>query len=296
MSTTSVGCPICNNKQIAHLFLIATSEVAECPRCLVRFLRPQPSDRALADIYTADYFLGDQDGIAASEVTRLKAATASLYLQQILSLRNGNPGTLLEIGSGTGDFLATAQSEGFSVQGIEFSANAVEAANSRLGANLVQQGEIETALLPPNFFDIVFFSDVIEHVRDPVRFISRVRRCLKPGGLVYIVTPSTDSWSHKLMGRYWMEYKLEHLYYFNRMSLGQLLRNAKFDELRLSPNYKVLSFDYIHAHFRRFRVTFWSDLVHLFSFLVPNALSRKEWHVVASGVIATALKAKDDPS
>ena len=285
-------CPICSSPQLSKEFVFHIYEVTQCGKCQLRFLCPQPSDETLAGIYTSNYFLGDHDGIDGSEVNCLKVATAATYLQHILALRSGVPGDLLEIGSGTGDFLLEAQNRGFTVQGIELSADAVKTANRRLGlgSDRVQQGEVESALLEENFFDVVFFSDVIEHVRCPTSFISQVHRCLKPGGMVYIVTPSTDSWSHTLMGKHWMEYKIEHLYYFNKTSLSHLLKWSAFDRLEFFPNYKVLSFEYVHAHFRRFPVVFWSKTFDVISKAIPRALKSRHYNIVASGMVATGVK------
>jgi SAM-dependent methyltransferase len=36
---------------------------------------------------------------------------------------------------------------------------------------------------------------VIEHVRSPFDFLQEIHRVLKPGGTLFIATPSIDSWS-----------------------------------------------------------------------------------------------------
>lgn len=264
----------------------------DCQECGLQLLQPQPNDSKLAEIYSASYFLNDSDGISSEEVNCLKRETAAVYVNHILSLQSGKLGTLLEVGSGTGEFLLEAQRRGFQVRGIEYSADAVAVANQRLGGEYVQQGEVETANLPNHYFDIVFLADVIEHVRSPKPFVAILQQCLKPEGLIYIVTPSTDSWSRKLMGRRWTEYKIEHFHYFNRRSLTLLLEANGFDQIRFAPNHKILSLRYICAHFRRFRVPFWSSLAETMTRLIPAPLARRKLKIVASGIVATGRKIK----
>lgn len=256
----------------------------------MEFLHPQPSAEVLNSVYSAHYFLGEGEGVTQSEVFSQKRRTAEMYVRQLLAISGSRKGRLLEVGCGSGEFLDAALEQGFEVKGIEISEHAVAAANARLGTATVQCGIIEDAALEPAEFDVVAFSDVIEHVRDPHAFLRRVHYCLRPGGIVFIVTPDTDSWSHRLMRNHWMEYKLEHLYYFNRRSIRLLLAHHNFSHVHISPNAKALSFDYIRAHFRRFPVPFWSQAVELFGTAVPQALSRRVFPVVASGMVAAARK------
>ncbi len=221
-------------------------------------------------------FLVNEKASAATKLSRQKSATAELYIRQLLELTDGKRGSLLEIGCGHGDFLVTAKANGFQVRGIEVSADAAARANARLGEELVQTGNIENTNLPPAQFDVAVMLDVLEHVQNPNHAINHIRYWLQPGGLLLIVTPTTDSWSRRLMKKNWMEYKLEHLLYFNRGSIRHLLSNNGFADVRFAPNAKALTFNYIRAHFRRFRVPFWTEAVNLAGIVIPRNLSRKD--------------------
>jgi SAM-dependent methyltransferase len=241
-------------------------------------------------IYDERYFLGEREDLSPGAVDGLKRATAKLYVDQIYRVNSGPGLTLLEIGCGTGDFLAEAQSRGLSVRGVEYSEPAAAAANRKLGAQLVQTGSIDTVTLPERFFEVIAFSDVLEHVREPRRFVARVYSLLKPGGFVFAVTPSLDSWSRKLMGNRWMEYKVEHLFYFGHESLQRLFLSAGYERVTFVPNYKVLSLDYVNAHFRRFPVPVWTPFLAALGRVAPRWLAGKPVRVVASGTIVLAHK------
>ena len=107
-------------------------------------------------------------------------------------------------------------------------------------------------LIPAEYFDVVAASDVIEHTRSPKDFLEKAYALLRPGGLIFLVTPSLDSWSRKLLGNRWMEYKVEHLFYFGQKSLSRLLTDVGFEPPMFAVNRKVLSLDYVYRHFDRF--------------------------------------------
>jgi spore maturation protein CgeB len=286
----SQACRICGSDIHRVLFERFGRNLVECSECGVQFLDPQPTDEDLERIYTSQYFLNERDSVSPEAVSRLKRATASLYLDHIGRFVQAERSRLLEIGCGTGDFLVEARIRGFEVRGIEFSAAAATTANKRLSSNVVETGEIHQTNFGDNSFDVVAFADVIEHVRDPVHFIRRVHRLLRPGGFLFLVTPSIDSWSRRLLGQNWMEYKLEHLHYFGNESLGSLLKRGGFDSIELSSNWKVLSLEYADGHFQRFPIPFWSGFVRLLRGIAPKRLAERPFRVVASGTTATARK------
>ncbi len=56
-----------------------------------------------------------------------------------------------------------------------------------------QHALMETAVLPENYFDIVYSSMVMEHVEKPEDYLQAVKRCLKPGGVHLFLTPNANS-------------------------------------------------------------------------------------------------------
>lgn len=220
----------------------------------------------------------------------LKRATAKLYLDIISPFVQARSPKFLEIGCGSGDFLMEAESRGFEVEGLEYSEHAAARANRQLGHQAVRVGSPERKYLPPEQYDVIGAFDVIEHLRNPKQSLSDLHGALKPGGLLAIVTPSLNSWSRRLLGRYWMEYKTEHLTYFSRRSLAQLFEKTGFAQIQFFPNYKVLSFDYVAAHFARFPVPVVGPLIQFSRAILPDKLVHRPTKIVASGITVIARK------
>ena len=258
---------------------------------------PQPSDEELGRIYGENYFLVEDNEAGRQHVDSLKQGTADLYLDLLARYRGGRLEgvNLLEIGCGQGDFLTRAAHRGMQVTGIEYSSHACEVARTKLagrsGAEIIC-GEVDD-FPADGQFDVCAFSDVIEHVRNPRTFLERVARLLRPGGTVFLATPTLDSWSARLLGSRWMEFKAEHLFYFRSSNLETLLLDSGFTGVLQGPCVKTLSTDYITGHFERYPVPGFTPIIKAGRRLVPIALRRHPIHVVASGMIMLATLSGD---
>jgi 2-polyprenyl-3-methyl-5-hydroxy-6-metoxy-1,4-benzoquinol methylase len=289
-------CPACDGKTFTERLHFSTMTIMTCAGCGLACQNPQPSDDELARIYGPDYFIGSgADRWLATQFNVVKRGTARMQLSCIASYLSGlghvpNRGRLIEIGCGHGNFLIEAKSRGYTVQGIEFSKDAAEHANEMLGSDSVLVGTTLSIDLPSEAYDVCVLADVIEHVRDPHATISYVSRILKPGGLVFISTPSTASWSARLMGSFWMQFKLEHLFYFDPHSLERLLARAGFRNIQIYSGWKSLTADYIAGHFEKYPVPGISWAVCTVNRLLPRSVSKRLIPVTASGIYMLGLR------
>ncbi|MEW6451038.1 MAG: methyltransferase domain-containing protein [Pseudomonadota bacterium] len=94
---------------------------------------------------------------------------------------------ILEIGAGTGEQALTLQRWGFDVTAIEITDS--NYAKNRVFPVIDYDGAHFP--LPDASVDVVFSSNVLEHVRDLPQIYSEIRRVLKPGGYCVHVMPTT---------------------------------------------------------------------------------------------------------
>jgi SAM-dependent methyltransferase len=284
-------CPICGSNQLFYSFSHQSYRVMSCSDCAAMFLNPQPSDGELAKIYTESYFLGHESEQGRRNTSEMKCATARQYLAELARYSGAPSGRLLEVGCGEGDFLSEAEAAGYDVTGVEYSAAACATAGKRMQRGRVLQGELADANLPESHFDVCVLNDVIEHVRDPLAFLREVRRVLRPGGALFIATPDLNSWSARMMKERWMEWKPEHLTYFNRDNIQTALLKAGFQDVLVRPGWKILSFDYVRAHFEKFPVPLFTGAFRLLGKILPESVRAKHRRVVASGMMVFSRKA-----
>lgn len=289
-------CPVCQATRFTARTTIQGVAIEACNGCGLLVQNPQPSDDQLAAIYGANYFIGSSENDPlAPHFDLVKRATASLQLDEVAAyLRErgqvADRLSLLEVGCGRGNMLLEARNRGYQIHGREFSTDAARVANLKLGADVVRVDAIGEETFPQQSFDVCILADVIEHVRDPAGFLQTICRLLKPGGVVFIATPSTDSWSAKLLGWNWMEYKPEHLFFFNPKTITRLLENAGFDNVEISSGRKVLTPDYMIGHFEKYPVPVFSRLLGALRAFAPAALLARPIRVTPSGINVLAAK------
>lgn len=289
-------CPFCESTAVHFSFKMQDEyPVWDCEHCRSRFLNPQPSDEVLAQIYQANYFLGGDSPEAQAERLRMKQKTARLFLEQLKDYRGKHEGTLLEIGCGQGELLVEAEQLGYDVMGVEYSEHAVGVAQSRLTRGRVLKGEVTDVALEPHSFDVILNTDVIEHVRDVKAFLASIHRLLKPGGVLVMTTISVNTLSHRLLGRSWVEFKVEHLSYFSDNALYLLLFNAGFQQVTLQPAYKILTPEYLKHHFVKYPVPVLTQIAQVGYRLLPPAIQQRDFRLTGSGVTLIATAAPIPP-
>ena len=142
---------------------------------------------------------------------------------------------VLDLGCGQGDFTAALAAHGAAPLGIEVAEAALARARSRHPGLEFGRAALDAPLpLPDNRFDAVWAGEVIEHVADTARWLSEVRRVLRPRGRLLLTTP--DHGRLRLLAggieRY-SEPLGDHLHLYTAASLRQTLEELGFGELAI---------------------------------------------------------------
>lgn len=140
-------------------------------------------------------------------------------------------GKVLDIGCGDGANAIKLKKMGFNVEGCDISKNAVKKASYK-GIFAVQV-DVNSNKLPfkSSSYDIVWLTDVIEHVFWPEYLISEIFRILKPSGFLYLSTPNISWWGIRtqiLFGKTLSDIHPEHIHWFTFCRLEKLLLAYKF--------------------------------------------------------------------
>ncbi len=95
---------------------------------------------------------------------------------------------VLDVGCGNGSVLRYLQSQGFTeLHGLEISRYAIRRLN--ICGIKMHNGVLPSIPLPDASFDAVIASQVLEHIIRRRRFMTEIRRVLKPGGRAFIFVP-----------------------------------------------------------------------------------------------------------
>lgn len=237
LALTHVACCVCGAEDAAPIgvgedFEYHTSPdsflAMQCRRCGLVYVDPRPASTELERIYPSTYhafnFSAERYGFVYRVRRRLEGRRAMQWCK-------GLPpdARILDVGCGDGFHLRLLRDFGpptWTLEGVDASPRAVDAA--RAAGLTVHLGTIEALELPTARYDAVVLIATIEHVDDPPGVLRAVRRVLKPGGRIIIVTDNTDTLDFKLFrGRHWGGYHFpRHFNLFNRATLTRLANTA----------------------------------------------------------------------
>jgi SAM-dependent methyltransferase len=141
-------------------------------------------------------------------------------------------GALLDIGCGTGNFLAAARDAGYTVTGTELDRNAAQFAKTQLGLPRVLGLTISefAEKYADEKFDVVTFFEVLEHQAAPLEFLRNVRASLRPRGYIALSVPNRERW---LTGPDVLDYPPNHFLRWNAAALRNVLGSSGFEILAI---------------------------------------------------------------
>jgi SAM-dependent methyltransferase len=141
-------------------------------------------------------------------------------------------GKLLDIGCGTGNFLAAARDAGYRVTGIELDRNAARFAKEKLDLHNIFPLTVAefSEQYPEERFDVVTFFEVLEHQAAPVEFLQKIRSCVRAGGLIALSVPNRERW---MTGPDVLDYPPNHFLRWSAGSLQKFLSAQGFEILSL---------------------------------------------------------------
>jgi 2-polyprenyl-3-methyl-5-hydroxy-6-metoxy-1,4-benzoquinol methylase len=149
---------------------------------------------------------------------------------------------VLDVGCSSGYLARPLVERGCTVVGIELDARAAAAARTVCEEVLV--GDAESIELPfaPGSFDVVLCGDLVEHLRDPERFLGRVRPLLRDGGRLVLTTPNVANWTIRL-GLLFGRWRYTERGILDRTHAHLFTRNTLVETLA-AAGYRVLELDF----------------------------------------------------
>jgi SAM-dependent methyltransferase len=149
---------------------------------------------------------------------------------------------LLEIGCGNGSFLDEMRRCHLqTVMGVEPSVQAVEQASGTVKTAIINEA-FHRGLFPPETFDVVCAFHVLDHLREPARFIKECFRILDKKGIVILVCHNVDALVNKVLGEYSPVFDVEHTFLFNPATLHNLVESCGLvprDEGKVTNTYPL---------------------------------------------------------
>lgn len=124
-------------------------------------------------------------------LTEVKGNTRTRYHGLLSLVQKAGSGRALDYGCGWGHYSIALADKGFTVEGIDLSANEIGICQLVWG----QRANVRFTSTPisdftPSSFDLVLSSQVIEHVHNVGNYLSGINRVLRPGAVLAISLPN----------------------------------------------------------------------------------------------------------
>ncbi|NNC95598.1 MAG: class I SAM-dependent methyltransferase [Chitinophagales bacterium] len=215
-------CLICDSRNLKTLERYRKAYLVNCTDCGFTFSSEIPSAAELQAHYQK---YGRNDYLSPITIKRYHE-----ILDGFEKYRKNN--RLLDVGCGIGYFLKEAQKRGWEVYGTEFTDEAIELCESK-GIKM-KKGMLDKSMFPENYFDVVTYFEVIEHINNPTEEIANMHEVIRPGGVCYMTTPNFNGLSrHCLKEEYNVITYPEHLSYYTPKTLSNLFKTHGFRTVNL---------------------------------------------------------------
>ena len=236
-------CPVCPAPPAPKLIFRKKDGIGiwRCPACGVHYASPRFDEPSLLAIYENEAFSDmsvydnwsydawARSGTRGWRLSNLKTQLVKRYL------RDG--ASVLDVGCGTGEFVAVARRNNLDAEGIDTSKMLIDVGRNIMKVPVHQVDSKD--FRPSREFDGIVIWDVLEHLYDPVDTLKKCAKLLVPGGFVFAQVPNLRGLSNRFKsfacraglskkdhGHFGFPY---HLYSFDRRSLAGLMAAAGFN-------------------------------------------------------------------
>ncbi len=221
-----------------------------CKKCELGMLDDNQSETGLKNFYNKDYRTKFKPKLdKASNPEELFNIYSNFQGERINRIRKflNKKMKLLEIGCSTGMFLFQVKKYVREIIGIDYDSKAAGFASKICGCPVFNINIEETGLSEQTF-DIICVFQTLEHVKNPLEFLMRVKKYLKPEGMIYIEVPNLQDaliHAYNLPNHYNFYFHSAHLWYFSAKSLNILMKEAGFKgRVFFTQDYNILNHMY----------------------------------------------------
>lgn len=277
----SAACPLCGGER-SELFRAAPDrfspqagalyKIHRCLQCNMIYLNPRPAEENSGRFYEhADYLPFASLTAAPSLIARVyeRVRRANLrwkrrVVTEFLQRNNDKKtaGKLLDVGCGTGEFLAEMKLAGWQVEGLERDERAAKWAREQQQIP-VTAGRVEQLTASTQQYDLITLWHVLEHLYRPGLALEILAQRLRNDGCLLIAVPNIAGVDARVYKSNWVALDApRHVNHFSLETLGRLaakqgLTLRWWRQLPLDNFFNTLMSEKLAAQQRRGRFYLW---------------------------------------
>lgn len=232
-------CPVCASSSFQPFLTVRDHTVSQnefqiqtCSSCGLGITNPRPNQHSIGLFYQSINYVSHTGG-TNSLLDQVYRFARKFTLRWKLNLINHfkQPGTLLDYGSGTGEFLKYIRNHQWNGTGVEPSENA------RTKADTIVKSNIYPHLISvKGSFDVITLWHVLEHVHNLNETLAKLKALLNESGIMLLAVPNYLSADANKYGAYWAGYDVpRHLWHFTQKNMEQLLSLHRLELIKVVP-------------------------------------------------------------
>ena len=264
-----IYCPLCGKTSLSFNVWVKTEvgDILRCEKCGLGFLNLNPKDiPVFEELNLSTYNLKSYYRL----LIRMQHELANRYKNQLKEISRivKEGGKLVDIGCSIGLFLNTAASFGFEPYGYDVNKINLKKAKKFFAINALPDNYLEDKK-HKNLFDVATMWDVLEHLKDPVEYLSKLKYIVKPGGLLVVQCPNMESYEFLKFGNKWNWLTPgDHLQFFTPTTLTKVVAAGGFIPIKVKIWLDPLTFSNVMLSVRN------RDPTLLFNRLVTKVLRK----------------------
>ncbi len=231
-----MNCVLCDARLEPHLSKAGrdgkTYAIGRCTGCSVWQIAPMPTEAELTALYQSDYFKVRSDrGYADYTSEKIYRSVVSTLEKNLIDLRfpawektlSGKK-YLLEVGCAAGHAVAYFAARGWHATGMDIAHEMIEAGKAA-GRPLIE-ADFLTHDFAGQKYELITHWATLEHLPRAEEFLRKMKQLLAPGGRIYLSTCNTGYFARRKRDHWRYLNVPEHVFYFNRESLGRLAQKC----------------------------------------------------------------------
>ena len=200
--------------------------IYRCEQCGLVYPEHLIDPALLSKLYEQSVYTYD------SEETHITRTYARYVRKAFARLKNQpHPLSYMDIGCGNGFMLTAAKEIGFEeAWGLEPSEHAIEKADPSIRGNIVK-GMFSAEMFGDRKFDLITVFQTLDHIPDPVSFITDIYKILKPGGLVMCINHNIASLTARILGERCPMIDIEHTFLHTPHTMHLMFERAGYTDI-----------------------------------------------------------------
>ena len=274
-----INCPLFEKKTVLKNYINVkdysnTQEeftIVSCETTNFLFTNPRPKEKDISKYYDFEDYISHSNK-KNDFISKLYQVVRSFSIKRKYKLISKliSSKKILDIGSGTGEFLGYMKIKRFDTYGVEIAKKARELSKKNHG--LFVKDSLSS--LKEKNFDIITMWHVLEHVYDLDGYMKKIKSLLNDNGILIIAVPNHKCFDQKFYGKHWAGWDVPlHLWHFDKDSMLKLSNKYGLEISSIHPLYfdsfyvSLLSSKYKHNSSRlvqSFIIGLYSNLIAKF--------------------------------